>query len=118
MRAVWTRRILITGATKGGIGFEAARQLLAQGHRVVLTLRDLAKGQDAVETLVSELLANSGQSETQARERVQWVKLDLLSFSSVRAAGDEIRKKFTSLDALLVINLSNMEMTGAEDCIT
>ncbi|GAX85804.1 hypothetical protein CEUSTIGMA_g13219.t1 [Chlamydomonas eustigma] len=102
MSPAWSRRVLITGATKGGIGFEAARQLLSQGHHVVLTLRDRAKAKEAVETLVQELVVNSGQSEVQARERVQWVKLDLLSFASVREAGAEIRQKFTSLDALLL----------------
>lgn len=66
--SVSARRILVTGASKGGLGWEAARQLLQQGHELVLTLRDERKAKEAVDAL-----AASGAP----RERVHTVLMDL-----------------------------------------
>lgn len=66
--SISARRILVTGASKGGLGWEAARQLLQQGHELVLTLRDERKAKEAVDAL-----AASGAP----RERVHTVLMDL-----------------------------------------
>jgi NAD(P)-dependent dehydrogenase (short-subunit alcohol dehydrogenase family) len=46
---------LITGANKG-LGFEAARQLAAAGHRVWIGARDHARGQQAADAVGARLV--------------------------------------------------------------
>ena len=46
---------LITGANKG-LGYEAARQLIAVGHTVYLGCRDPRRGQDAAQRLGARLV--------------------------------------------------------------
>jgi NAD(P)-dependent dehydrogenase (short-subunit alcohol dehydrogenase family) len=65
-------KTLITGANKG-LGREAARRLLADGHDVWLAARDPAKGQAAAEELGArfvELDVTDDSSVTAAAERV------------------------------------------------
>ncbi|HYI52751.1 MAG TPA: oxidoreductase [Microlunatus sp.] len=66
------RTVVITGATSG-IGFAAAKVLTDRGARVVLAVRDQAKGADAVRRL-------GGLAEVRP--------LDLADLSSVRAFAD------------------------------
>jgi NAD(P)-dependent dehydrogenase (short-subunit alcohol dehydrogenase family) len=47
------RTVLVTGANRG-LGFETSRQLGRLGHRIVLAARDLAKGEEAAESLRGE----------------------------------------------------------------
>jgi hypothetical protein len=47
-RAADPKTILITGANSG-IGFEAAKILIGEGHTLILACRTLAKSQDAIE---------------------------------------------------------------------
>src|SRR5215216_5095989 len=65
-------KTLITGANKG-LGREAARRLLADGHDVWLTARDAAKGRAAAEQLGARFVAldvTDDASATAAAERV------------------------------------------------
>jgi NAD(P)-dependent dehydrogenase (short-subunit alcohol dehydrogenase family) len=64
--------ILITGANKG-LGFEAARQLIAAGHAVYLGSRDASRGRRAAEQLGARL-----------------VQLDVTDDTSVTAAAETI----------------------------
>ena len=66
------RTVIITGATSG-IGFAAAKVLTDKGARVVLAVRNQAKGADAVQRL-------GGRAEVRP--------LDLADLSSVRAFAD------------------------------
>ncbi len=70
---------LITGANKG-LGFEAARQLIAAGHAVWVGARDQARGQRAAETLGAK-----------------FVGLDVTDEASVAAAAETVG----SLDVLV-----------------
>jgi NAD(P)-dependent dehydrogenase (short-subunit alcohol dehydrogenase family) len=79
------KKALITGANKS-IGFETARQLLAQGYFVYLGSRDLARGEEAVAKLKNEGYNN-----------VQLLQLAVNDETSVVAA----RKQVDSLDILI-----------------
>ncbi|MFL5843619.1 MAG: oxidoreductase [Solirubrobacteraceae bacterium] len=67
-----SRTVVITGANSG-IGLAAARRFAQLGDRVVLAVRDTAKGERAAESI-------DGESEVR--------KLDLTDLSSVRAFAD------------------------------
>ena len=97
--STFSKLILITGGTKGGLGYEVARQILAQGHRVILSFRDASKAKFAVDSLIRE--GASG-------ERVGWVQLDLMNLKSVCEAGLEIGQKHASIDVLMVRILNSM----------
>ena len=74
------KTVLITGANSG-IGFAAAKQVLAHGcARLVVAVRDLAKGERAAEAL----RANAApRDQTTAAEILVW-ELDMTSYDSVR----------------------------------
>jgi NAD(P)-dependent dehydrogenase (short-subunit alcohol dehydrogenase family) len=73
------RHILVTGANRG-IGFATARALVRRGHAVVLTARDQAAGEAAVERLRRAHVAAD----------VRMTVLDLASFASVRRCAAEL----------------------------
>lgn len=73
---------LITGANKG-LGFEAARRLLADGHDVWIAARDQARGRAAAETLGA-----------------RFVQLDVTDEASVTAAAETVAAA-TGLDVLI-----------------
>lgn len=83
-----TRIALVTGANRG-IGFEACRQLAQQGLHVILTSRDVAKGQAAAKALREEGLDISAH------------QLDVTDVDSVMALQAEIEVIFGRLDVLV-----------------
>lgn len=82
---------LITGANKG-LGYEAARRLLAEGHDVWIGARDLERGQKAAEELGA-----------------RFVQIDVASDESVAAAAATVAAE-TGLDVLV----NNAGITGAQ----
>lgn len=99
MSARWTtsdvpdqsgRVAVVTGANSG-IGYEAAAALAAKGAHVVVAVRDLAKGKEAVDEIV--------RSHPGADLAVQ--KLDLSALASVRAAADAMRATYPRIDLLI-----------------
>ncbi len=99
MSAEWTsadvpdqsgRVAVVTGANSG-IGYQAATVLAARGAHVVLAVRDLAKGREAVEEIA--------RSHPDADLALQ--ELDLSSLASVRAAADAIRVTYPRIDLLV-----------------
>lgn len=79
----------ITGGNSG-IGFEAAKYLGSAGGDIIIAARNPQKAERAVTAL---------QQETKGA--VDQVTLDLADLSSVRAAADEMRSKFSKLDAVI-----------------
>jgi NAD(P)-dependent dehydrogenase (short-subunit alcohol dehydrogenase family) len=75
--------ILITGANKG-LGHEAARRLIAEGHTVWAAARDASAGAQAAEGLGAK-----------------FVQLDVTDDASVAAAVQAIRDAGTGLDVLV-----------------
>jgi NAD(P)-dependent dehydrogenase (short-subunit alcohol dehydrogenase family) len=92
------RTAVVTGANTG-LGYETAVALAQRGARVILAVRDLAKGQAAAD-LINR--ANRGADVT-----VQ--ELDLTSLSSISAAAAELRERHDHLD--LLINNAGVMMT-------
>ena len=82
------RTVVITGGA-GGIGLEAARDLAGRGARVVLAVRDLAKG----EAVRRELAGSPGP--------VSVVELDLADLASVAACAKTLQAEHGSLQALV-----------------
>jgi NAD(P)-dependent dehydrogenase (short-subunit alcohol dehydrogenase family) len=74
---------LITGANKG-LGYETARRLLEQGHRVYLGARDPERGRAAARELGA-----------------QFLRLDVTDEDSVLAAVDELSEHEPALDVLV-----------------
>ncbi|KAF6384454.1 carbonyl reductase 1 [Rhinolophus ferrumequinum] len=84
-----SRVALVTGANKG-IGFAIARELCRQfSGDVVLTARDAARGQAAVQQLQAEGLSP------------RFHQLDIDDLQSIRALRDFLRKEYGGLDVLV-----------------
>uniref|UniRef100_A0A2N9IB04 Uncharacterized protein n=1 Tax=Fagus sylvatica TaxID=28930 RepID=A0A2N9IB04_FAGSY len=95
-----TKRIaIVTGANKG-IGFEICKQLASNGVRVVLTARDVRRGNEAVEKLKA-----AGCSD------VFFHQLDVMDPTSIPALVDFIKTQFGKLD-ILVMQLIHLNFGG------
>jgi NAD(P)-dependent dehydrogenase (short-subunit alcohol dehydrogenase family) len=84
------RTAVITGANTG-IGFESAAVLAERGARVVLGVRDVAKGQEALK----HITAAFPQADVSVKH------LDLTSLQSVRQAAEELRSSYDRIDLLI-----------------
>ncbi|MFM8911795.1 MAG: SDR family oxidoreductase [Flammeovirgaceae bacterium] len=82
------RTILITGGNKG-IGFETARQLSQQGHRVAIGCRNPERGEEARKRLQSDGL------------QVECLTLDVTLQSDIDAASQYIQSRWGVLDVLI-----------------
>jgi len=82
---------LITGANAGA-GFQAARILLSKGARVVMLNRSAEKSQAAVADLKTEFGTDADAS---------FIRMDLASLASVRAAAAETLRSVSRIDALI-----------------
>ncbi|KAI6702145.1 hypothetical protein NL676_011281 [Syzygium grande] len=91
------RVAVVTGANKG-IGFEICKQLASNGVFVVLTARDVNRGNEAIEKLVS-----SGISS------VVFHPLDVVNGTSVNSLADFVKAQFGKLDILV----NNAGVAGA-----
>lgn len=83
-----TKIALVTGANRG-IGFETCRQLADLDFHVILTSRDVAKGQQAVETL------------QQGGKKVTYHQLEVTDLKSVETLLAYVQKEFGRLDVLV-----------------
>ena len=83
---------LVTGANSG-LGFEAAAQLAEAGYgRVILACRTLEKAETARQAL----------AERVGRDPFETLEVDLSSVESARAASDELERRGTVIDSLLL----------------
>lgn len=88
------KTFVITG-TSSGIGIPTAHAIAATGARVFCTVRDVAKGKDALKDIMS-----SG--------RVEIIQMDQGSLESVRKAGKEILEKSGGKINVLINNAGIM----------
>jgi len=85
------KRILITGGS-AGLGVETARALMAHGADVVVTVRDLAKGERAAQTIRADAAPNAS---------LELREMDLASLASVRACADGLLAEGKPLNVLI-----------------
>lgn len=81
--------VLVTGASRG-LGAALGRELLARGHRVVLTARNEAELKQAVDGLRPE-----------HGDRVQWIAADLSDPAAMQALVPQVEQRFGALDGLV-----------------
>jgi NAD(P)-dependent dehydrogenase (short-subunit alcohol dehydrogenase family) len=90
------KRVVITGANSG-IGYEAALALARKGAQVILAVRSLKKGAQAVAQI----------QQAVAQARVEVLPLDLADLSSVRRFADAFLQRHEPL-AILINNAGVM----------
>jgi NAD(P)-dependent dehydrogenase (short-subunit alcohol dehydrogenase family) len=79
------RVALVTGANQG-VGFQVAKELVANGVTVLVGSRDLARGEAAAKEIGPGAIA---------------LQLDVTDLASIAAAAERIRKEFGRLDLLV-----------------
>eukprot|EP00759_Apiculatamorpha_spiralis_P004818 PhF_6_TR12911/c0_g1_i2/m.20351 len=82
--------IIVTGATNG-IGIPTATALARTGAHLILTARDPARGQDALQKIKAE----------SKNENVEVLPMDLVSFATIRSFAEEIIRRGLKVHALL-----------------
>lgn len=84
------RTAVVTGAN-AGLGFQTAAALAANRARVVLAVRNLDRGRDAVARIVAAY----------PKAQVSLQQLDLTSLESIRAAAQRLRSDYDRIDLLI-----------------
>jgi len=84
------KNIIITGATSG-IGFEAAMVLSQKNATIIMAVRNLEKGKEAVKRI----------KDKNQEARVELMELDLANLDSVHAFSDEFHAQYSALHILL-----------------
>lgn len=84
-----TKTVLLTGAT-AGIGRYCALQLAQQGHRLILTGRN-----------VDKLVAVADQAQAEGARAVETFECDFSSLDAVRRLAQEITAEYPHLDVLI-----------------
>ncbi|KAI3932033.1 hypothetical protein MKW92_006060 [Papaver armeniacum] len=87
-----TRCAVVTGGNKG-IGFEICKQLASNGIMVVLTSRDIKKGLEAIEKLITSYGICS--------KNVVFHQLDVLNPKTISSLADFVKTRFGKLDILV-----------------
>ncbi|MFC2160770.1 SDR family NAD(P)-dependent oxidoreductase [Acidobacteriota bacterium] len=84
-------RVAIVTGSSSGIGYETARVLAAKNATVIIAVRNLDKGQSALDKI------KAGHPDAVVRV----MELDLASLDSVRLFTEEFKKRFSRLDLLI-----------------
>jgi NAD(P)-dependent dehydrogenase (short-subunit alcohol dehydrogenase family) len=98
---------LITGANKG-LGFEAARQLTAAGHRVWIGARNVTRGRDAADALGAEFVKLDVTDDASVAQAVETVgALDVL-VNNAGISGGRISASEATADDMRAVYETNV----------
>ncbi|KAK8870083.1 hypothetical protein IAR55_000653 [Kwoniella newhampshirensis] len=87
--------VLVTGANRGiGLGIFQALLTSTKPYTLLLTSRDLARGQEAAKSIESDIKASNGST-------VVPMQLDIEDDESIAKLYDEVEKQFGRIDALV-----------------
>lgn len=90
------RTVLITGATTG-LGLEAAKKVVVKGaRRLIITARDVQRGENAKSVLQSTAKAASSNTE------IDVLSLDMSSFAGVKSFLSDLKTKYTDIDTAIL----------------
>lgn len=84
--------MVITGGS-AGMGVEIARAFHATGAKLFLTVRDVAKGQKVVDSIIAD--------EPNNKAEIQLIKMELDSLDSVRAGAKDLLSKTDKINVLV-----------------
>jgi NAD(P)-dependent dehydrogenase (short-subunit alcohol dehydrogenase family) len=84
-------RVAIVTGSSSGIGYETARVLAAKNATVIFAVRNLEKGQSALEKIKTGL----------PDADMKIIELDLANLDSVRRFAEEFKKSYSQLDLLI-----------------
>lgn len=84
------RVAIITGANSG-LGLETTRALAGKGAAVILAVRNLEKGQAAIDDIRTE----------SPDANLELLQLDLSSLDSIRSAAEQLKSRFDRVDLLI-----------------
>ncbi len=84
-------RVTIVTGSSSGIGYESARALANRDAKVIIAVRNLEKGKQALEKIKSQ----------NPNADITVIHLDLADLSSIKKFGDDYKKQFSRLDLLI-----------------
>jgi NAD(P)-dependent dehydrogenase (short-subunit alcohol dehydrogenase family) len=87
-----TDKVMLVTGSSSGLGIETVRALHATGAHIFMQVRDMEKGQQVLE----EILATS-----EGKAKLELIRIELDSFTSVRAGAAEFLKKSDKLNVLV-----------------
>lgn len=86
-----TGKVIIVTGGNSGLGYESVKAFAEKGAEVILTSRDLEKGEAAKKQMASSNINGN----------VKVMQLDLMDKSSIKKFAEDYKKKYDKLDVLL-----------------
>ncbi len=100
-----TRNILITGASSG-IGYQAARQLVQEGHNLILPCRNKARSDYLMRSLKS-----GKESQTRKPGNISTPICDLSDLISVSTLSQQLLSDNTNINTPIALELTLIQFT-------
>ena len=88
-----TDKVMVVTGGSAGIGVETARAFHATGSRVFITVRDIAKGQKVIDSIMVDDPTNKAE--------ISLIKIELDSLDSVRAGARDLLSKTDKINVLV-----------------
>ncbi len=101
------KTFLVTGANSG-LGFGTSKELARKGAKVIMTARNLTKGENAIALIKKEV----------PKADLTLMQLDLADLNSVKRFADDFKNQFSKLDVLINnagVMMPNTRQTTQQD---